>query len=96
MDPDGSNLTRLTNNPAVDAAPVCSPDRTKIAFMSFRDDEFEIYIMDADGSHQTRLTNNTAFDARPAWSPDGRRITFFQTETRRPPLEVVFATWRST
>ncbi len=48
----------------------------KIAFVSDRDGNNEIYLMDADGSSQTRLTNNPADDSSPAWSPDGARIVF--------------------
>src|SRR5207302_2193555 len=48
----------------------------KIAFVSDRDGNFEIYVMDADGSNQTRLTNNPAHDGEPAWSPDGAKIVF--------------------
>jgi Tol biopolymer transport system component len=48
----------------------------KIAFVSNRDGNNEIYVMDADGSNQTRLTNNSADDSSPAWSPDGARIVF--------------------
>ncbi len=71
MDTDGSNQTRLTNNPAIDEGPAWSPDGTKIAFRSDRDGNFEVYVMDTDGSNQTRLTNNPAFDSFPAWSPVG-------------------------
>src|SRR5687768_12703256 len=48
----------------------------KIAFVSTRDGNGEIYVMDADGSEQTRLTSNAAFDFFPAWSPDGSKIAF--------------------
>jgi Tol biopolymer transport system component len=48
----------------------------RIAFMSERDGNFEIYAMNADGSGQTRLTANAAEDSDPAWSPDGTRIAF--------------------
>lgn len=48
----------------------------RIAFVSDRDENFEIYVMDSDGNAQTRLTNNTAEDNSPAWSPDGQRIAF--------------------
>jgi WD40 repeat protein len=76
MNADGSGVTRLTNNPAIEYAPAGSLDGRSIAFMSRRDGNFEIYVMNADGSGQTRLTNSTADDWDPAWSPDGRRIAF--------------------
>jgi Tol biopolymer transport system component len=51
----------------------------KIAFVSDRDGNSEIYVMNPDGSEQTRLTNNPEEDVQPAWSPDGRRIAFVRS-----------------
>lgn len=48
----------------------------KIAFVSYRDGNAEIYVMDADGTNQINLTNNTAGDYGPIWSPDGTKIAF--------------------
>ncbi len=48
----------------------------KIAFISDRDGNWEIYVMNADGTGQTRLTFNSADDVEPAWSPDGSKIAF--------------------
>ena len=42
--------------------PVFSPDGTRIAFMSNRDGNPEIYVMNRDGSDVRRLTNNPAID----------------------------------
>jgi len=39
----------------------------KIAFVSNRDGNYEIYVMNADGSNVVRLTNNTANDYIPDW-----------------------------
>jgi TolB protein len=48
----------------------------KIAFVTSRDGNLEIYSMSADGSGQTNLTNNAAGDIAPAWSADGAKIAF--------------------
>ncbi len=74
MDLDGSNIQRLTDNPAVDASPVWSPDGTRIAFVSLRDRNVEIYVVNADGSDLQRLTQNNYNDFEIDWSPDGRYI----------------------
>ena len=49
-------------------------EQTKIAFISSRDGNFEIYAMNADGSEQTNLTNYSDKDMAPCWSPDGKKI----------------------
>ena len=48
MEPDGSNVTRLTSTHE-DTTPAWSPDGSRIAFKSHRDFNDEIYVMDADG-----------------------------------------------
>jgi tetratricopeptide (TPR) repeat protein len=64
---------KLTEHPG-DSAPSVSGNR--IAFMSNRDGNEEIYIMNLDGSGLKRLTNNAANDGLPIWSPDGKTIAF--------------------
>ena len=48
----------------------------KLAFVSLRDGNEEVYVVDTDGSGETNLTNNPASDFDPDWSPDGSRIAF--------------------
>ena len=73
---DDTELSRLTQHQTQDLSPVWSPDSKTIAFVSYRDDNAEIYTMRADGSSQRRLTSNRADDLAPVWSPDGKRIAF--------------------
>ena len=76
MNIDGSGLTDLTNNPAIDQEPTWSPDGMRIAFASHRDvDPYSssIYTMKADGNDVKRIAQN---GSSPAWSPDGKRIAF--------------------
>jgi len=76
MKADGSGVIRLTDNPASDTQPAWSPDKSKIAFASDRDNIGDIYVMNADGSDQTRITDNAAVDSSPSWSGDGSKIVF--------------------
>ena len=73
-------ITRLTNNDAFDSGTSWSHDGTKIAFISERDGNSEIYVMNANGTNQTNISNNisnndTWLDT-PSWSPDGTKIVF--------------------
>jgi DNA-binding winged helix-turn-helix (wHTH) protein len=55
--------------------PQPSPDGTKLAFMSDRSGQLEIWVSDADGSHVRQLTHLGSCGS-PQWSPDGRWIAF--------------------
>ena len=50
--------------------------QARIAFVSQRDGNPEIYVMTADGKNQRRLTKNHHGDSSPSWSSDGKRIAF--------------------
>ena len=64
--------------------PAWSPDGRKLAFVSERDGNAEIYVMNADGSGLRNLTRTPSHDRDPAWSPDGRAIAFVQECMPRP------------
>lgn len=88
---DGSELKRLTNNPAWDELPAWSPDGRKLAFQSIRNGNWDIYVMNADGTEQKRLTRDSAHDARPFWSSDGKRIVFTSKRSGKSQIHVMNA-----
>ena len=74
MNPDGSDVTRVTNSPGGNLDPVWAPDGKRIAFASFRTGRSEVFAINVDGTGETQLTTEGGFPS--AWSPDGTRIAF--------------------
>ncbi len=83
MNPDGSDVVRLTNTPDdQESEASSSPDGTRILFEStpgpYGSDVVDpaIYVMNADGTGRVNLSNGSYDDGDPVWSPDGSRIAF--------------------
>ena len=57
MNADGTGLIMIIDTPSNEWAPEWSPDGTRIAFITDRDGNDEVYVMGVDGSNPTRLTN---------------------------------------
>ncbi|AWB86574.1 hypothetical protein C3E77_08055 [Mycetocola zhujimingii] len=88
---DGTAVTRLTTDAAIDTAPSWSPDRSKLAFVSTRTGAADIYTMNADGTGVTRITKGSALEGTPAWSPDGTQIAFSSTRSGTSDIYLVNA-----
>lgn len=78
INPDGSGLTQLTNDPAPEVDPAWSADGKRIAFSRrLPNATDEINVMDADGSNRRLVYDQTEYPGRPAWSPDGSELAMY-------------------
>lgn len=82
MNPNGTDLRRVTTSEAIDLSPAWSPDSRFMAFVSDRTGSPQIYLLNlvagSEGprNRSVRLTREGSYNTSPAWSPDGKRIAF--------------------
>ena len=79
MNPDGSNVRRLTSDSTSEFAPDFAPDNRKFVFVRYFGGPkqlAELYTANADGSKTTPLTTMGTSLGTPRWSPDGSKIVF--------------------
>ena len=69
-------LQPRTDHPADDEVPAWSSDGSKIAFQSYRQQNWDIYVIDVKTGREHRLTHQRLPDIYPTWSSDNRRITY--------------------
>jgi Tol biopolymer transport system component len=81
VDADGGGKRQLTRTAWIDKpeeanGPAWSPDGRRIAFLSVRHGNQDVYVLDLGSGQAHRVTRDPADDREPAWSPDGRKIAF--------------------
>ncbi len=75
-----AGCSNTANPPEPTATPEIQPidqGMARIAFVSDRDGNYDIFVMNADGTEQRNLTNHPSLDTYPSWSPDGKKIAFY-------------------
>ena len=76
VNPDGSQMARLTAGVGFNGNYAWSPNGRSIAFGRNDSGQSELYVMNADGSNARRLTYQAGFRGGISWAPDGSRIAF--------------------
>jgi len=72
---DGAGFRRLTDNKFWDVYPAWSPDDTRIAFLSLRRKDFDIYMMNADGTGERLFFDSGSHDGDIDWAPGAIAFT---------------------
>jgi uncharacterized protein YjdB len=83
---DIADLRRIGTDTTSALDPTFSPDGSRIAFVSTRDGNPELYLMEADGSAPFRLTNDPGVDGGPAFGNE--RAVFFHSDRVGKRLQV--------
>src|ERR1044072_7009405 len=70
----GGEARLLVSNPANESRPLYSPDGKRMAFISNRTGNGDIYVLALDTGDLKRLTYDDTLDQLDAWSRDGRWV----------------------
>jgi Tol biopolymer transport system component len=76
---DGTDLRRVTSDPAADFDPTLSPDGRRLAYRHQPGDDrtTDIWVINLDGSDAAKIGGaDGAADWGPAWSPDGEWVAW--------------------
>ena len=79
ISPEGGEAKTLLQGVKRHLDAAWSPDGSKIAFVSDRDNEIrdlDVFVMNADGSNVQQVTDLPGHEHAPAWSPDGKALAF--------------------
>jgi TolB protein len=83
MNPDGSNLRRITFSGAIDTEPFFTRDGQFIYFTSDRGGSPQIYRMPAGGGEASRVTFDGDYNVSPRISPDGKTLAYIARNSGR-------------
>jgi tricorn protease len=72
----GGDAHLLVSNAADETTPLYSPDGTRLAFLSNRQGDYDIYVLTLGTGEVRRVTYGDGNEELDAWSPDGRWIYF--------------------
>jgi dipeptidyl aminopeptidase/acylaminoacyl peptidase len=76
MAADGSEARQLTTERTSSSSPRWSPDGKRLAFVSNRDGESQIWTLEVESGESRKVTNISTGADGPVWSPDGKHIAF--------------------
>ncbi len=72
----GGEARLLVSHPATESRPMYSPDGGRLAFVSTRTGNGDIYVLDLRSGDLKRITYDDTLCALAAWAPDGKWLYF--------------------
>lgn len=88
-DADGHNPQIILTSKAPIMSPAWSPDRQRVAYVSFENGHSEVYVQEvASGDRRTVATFN-GINSAPAWSPKGNRLALTLSKDGDPNIYIL-------
>jgi len=87
VSPKGDEITRLTHGENINVYDrlAWSPDGDRLAFVSQREGNPELYVLESKLGNTTRVTFNQARDRLAGWSPNGEWLVFYAIDSDSEP-----------
>ena len=76
---------RFVSNPAIEQAPVWSPDMKQVAFASNRNGRYELFVRDVGGSSDELILGGGRSKFPTSWSKDGRFLLYSERNVDAEP-----------
>ncbi len=73
---NGGKAAQYTSGPKADTSPRWSPDGSKLAFVSDRNGDRQVFVLPTSGGEARQLTKMRRGAGAPVWSPDGTKIAY--------------------
>lgn len=80
MNAGGTNQRAVSNSLVRCTPPVLSNSGIKVAFTTYENNYYNLYVVDIDGQNQKLLAKGKQFCGEPAWSPDDSNIAFVKND----------------
>lgn len=89
-DADGARPHTYLMSPQPIMSPAWAPDRSRLAYVSFEDNERSaIWIMEVPSAERRKVASFRGINSAPAWAPDGRRLALTLSRDGDPNLYVL-------
>src|SRR5688572_11715206 len=86
----GGEARLLVSHPATESRPIYSPDGRRLAFISTRTGNGDLYILSFDSGDLRGVTFGDAFEQLDAWSRDNRWLYFSSTSREIAGMNDIF------
>ncbi len=88
-DADGERPQVILTSPQPLMAPAWSPDRRRIAYVSFENRRQEVFVQSLATGERRSVASFAGLNSAPAWSPDGRRLALTLSKDGNPDIYVL-------